>query len=137
MVVEPAGGCARERRGQPALASGEEPDVDRRALCVRRMGIRFDIVRRGVAVDEQHLLAEADGDRRGTHDAVGADGDRRGLALTFAKDGTAAVDLAYYGDPLHIPVGLDGIIASARTARSGFPRERPARGRRTMNSGST
>ena len=31
------------------------------------------------------------------------------LALTFAKDGTAAVDLAYYGDPLHIPIGLDGI----------------------------
>ena len=31
------------------------------------------------------------------------------LALTFAKDGTAAVDLAYYGDPLHVPIGLDGI----------------------------
>ena len=31
------------------------------------------------------------------------------LALTFAKGGTAAVDLAYYGDPLHIPIGLDGV----------------------------
>jgi CubicO group peptidase (beta-lactamase class C family) len=31
------------------------------------------------------------------------------LALAFAKDGAAAVDLAYYGDPLHIPIGLDGV----------------------------
>ncbi len=31
------------------------------------------------------------------------------LALTFAKDGTAMVDLAYYGKPLRIPIGLDGV----------------------------
>ena len=31
------------------------------------------------------------------------------MALTFAKDGPAAVDLAYYGDPLHVPIGPDGI----------------------------
>ena len=31
------------------------------------------------------------------------------LKLTFAKDGSAAVDLEYYSEPLHIPVGLDGI----------------------------
>ena len=78
MVVEPAGGCDRERRRQPALARGEEPDVDRRALCVPWMGIRLDVVRRGVAVDEQHLLTDADGDLRGADDAVGSDGDGRG-----------------------------------------------------------
>src|SRR6187455_3864059 len=57
---------------------GEEPDVDRRALCVPWMGIRLDVVRRGVAVDEQHLLTDADGDLRGADDAVGSDGDGRG-----------------------------------------------------------
>jgi len=31
------------------------------------------------------------------------------LALTFAADGNAKVDLAYYGEPLSIPIGLDGL----------------------------
>jgi CubicO group peptidase (beta-lactamase class C family) len=31
------------------------------------------------------------------------------LALTFAKDGTARVDLKYYGEPLRFPIGLDGV----------------------------
>ncbi|MEO7274364.1 MAG: serine hydrolase [Vicinamibacterales bacterium] len=31
------------------------------------------------------------------------------LALTFAADGTARVDLTYYGEPLRVPIGLDGV----------------------------
>jgi CubicO group peptidase (beta-lactamase class C family) len=31
------------------------------------------------------------------------------LALRFASDGSAAVDLKYYGESLHIPVSLDGV----------------------------
>ena len=31
------------------------------------------------------------------------------LALTFAKDGTARVDLRYYGEPFSVPVALDGV----------------------------
>ncbi|MEO8482224.1 MAG: serine hydrolase [Acidobacteriota bacterium] len=31
------------------------------------------------------------------------------LALTFEKNGIARVDLAYYGEPLSMPVGLDGV----------------------------
>ncbi|MEP6916921.1 MAG: serine hydrolase, partial [Acidobacteriota bacterium] len=31
------------------------------------------------------------------------------LALTFARDGAAHVDLTYYGEPLRVPLGLDGV----------------------------
>ncbi|MEO7191426.1 MAG: hypothetical protein ABI051_10255 [Vicinamibacterales bacterium] len=31
------------------------------------------------------------------------------LALTFAKEGSARVDLTYYGEPLSVPIGLDGV----------------------------
>jgi hypothetical protein len=31
------------------------------------------------------------------------------LALTFASDGKARVDVKYYGEPLSIPIGLDGV----------------------------
>jgi hypothetical protein len=31
------------------------------------------------------------------------------LSLTFAKNGEARVDLEYYGQPLSIPIGLDGV----------------------------
>ena len=35
------------------------------------------------------------------------------IALIFAKDGTAAADIRYYGEPLHVPMGLDGVYRIA------------------------
>jgi CubicO group peptidase (beta-lactamase class C family) len=35
------------------------------------------------------------------------------LALTFGKNGEARVDLAYYGQPLSFPIGLDGVYRLA------------------------
>ena len=43
------------------------------------------------------------------------------LALTFAKDGTATVELAYYGDPLRIPIGLDGVYRIGPHGPFGLP----------------
>lgn len=43
------------------------------------------------------------------------------LALTFAKDGTATVDLAYYGRPLRIPIGLDGVYRVGPHGPFGLP----------------
>jgi hypothetical protein len=43
------------------------------------------------------------------------------LALTFAKDGTAAVELAYYGRPLRIPIGLDGVYRIGPHGPFGLP----------------
>ena len=43
------------------------------------------------------------------------------LALTFAKDGTAMVDLAYYGKPLRIPIGLDGVYRIGPHGPFGLP----------------
>ena len=43
------------------------------------------------------------------------------LALTFAKDGTATVALAYYGDPLRFPIGLDGVYRIGPHGPFGLP----------------
>jgi hypothetical protein len=43
------------------------------------------------------------------------------LALTFAKNGTASVELAYYGDPLRIPIGLDGVYRIGPHGPFGLP----------------
>jgi CubicO group peptidase (beta-lactamase class C family) len=43
------------------------------------------------------------------------------LALTFAKDGTATVDLAYYGRPLRMPIGLDGVYRVGPHGPFGLP----------------
>ena len=36
------------------------------------------------------------------------------LSLTFSKAGDARVDVTYYGQPLHFPVGLDGVYRLSR-----------------------
>ncbi len=43
------------------------------------------------------------------------------LALTFAKDGSATVELAYYGRPLRIPIGLDGVYRIGPHGPFGLP----------------
>ena len=43
------------------------------------------------------------------------------LSLMFAKDGTATLELAYYGDPLRIPIGLDGVYRIGPHGPFGLP----------------
>jgi CubicO group peptidase (beta-lactamase class C family) len=43
------------------------------------------------------------------------------LSLTFAADGTARVDLKYYGEPLRIPLGLDGVYRVGPYGPFGLP----------------
>jgi hypothetical protein len=43
------------------------------------------------------------------------------LALTFARDGNTTVELAYYGDPLRMPIGLDGVYRVGPHGPFGLP----------------
>jgi CubicO group peptidase (beta-lactamase class C family) len=43
------------------------------------------------------------------------------LSLTFAADGTARVDLSYYGEPLRIPLALDGVYHPGPYGPFGLP----------------
>jgi hypothetical protein len=43
------------------------------------------------------------------------------LALTFGADRTARVDLAYYGEPLSVPIGLDGVYRVGPHGPFGLP----------------
>jgi CubicO group peptidase (beta-lactamase class C family) len=43
------------------------------------------------------------------------------LALTFASNGTATVELTYYGKPFRIPIGLDGVYRIGPYGPFGLP----------------
>jgi hypothetical protein len=43
------------------------------------------------------------------------------LSLTFGKDGSASVDLKYYGEPVRLPLGLDGVYRVGPYGPFGLP----------------